>query len=208
MLVKPSIILALLWGLLAAHIIENRSLAPFSEVEAPPAVSDIPSPSSAKAPSAVITDEAVLPTSHHDILDIDNATTSTIPIATSSVAVILKGRALARRSGCTQGNCPDHNRPLDLLSWSLSSWTIRVNDCGACTTYASTSGGCARINTCGRPQDVCLDRYNGRMHRVYLDNGHKDCFRVTNWDAGNLWCGYGTGYLFTWQQQEKITCSW
>jgi hypothetical protein len=99
------------------------------------------------------------------------------------------GTGLTKRSGCSQGNCPDFGNAFDLLEqhivatvWDgvVNYWAYwgRWNDCGQCGKIQTSAGGCFDFTSCGRPQQICIDSANGRAHRIWKDNGAKGCYSI------------------------------
>lgn len=125
------------------------------------------------------------------------------------------------RSGCYQGTCPDYVLPFDLLLQVLviddgsgpypgvpmffEHFGGRVNDCGQCIYAQTGRDGCWGFTSCGRPQEICIDRGNARAHRRYYDNGDRKCYSI----IGNSWSNC-EAYDFTsvFSPNGEVACSW
>lgn len=109
---------------------------------------------------------------------------------------------LETRSGCDQGTCPD-GASIDLLyserGNGAANWSIRWNDCNSCGWTYSSVDGCADFNSCGRSQNVCIDWRSGRGHRIWKDNGDKECYGVEVYDQ----C---YGYILTYHFTDRRAC--
>ncbi|KAJ4356388.1 uncharacterized protein N0V89_004421 [Didymosphaeria variabile] len=124
---------------------------------------------------------------------------------------------LSRASGCSQGECPDRDPPFRSdAPWDLEfqftvipdpspvpfpiftqEYHLRINDCDKCqrikTGSYNNENGCYNFNSCGRDQTICIDDKNHRAHRIWKDNGHKDCFNLIVDPKGS--CGFVKGKL-------------
>ncbi|CEJ93618.1 hypothetical protein VHEMI09196 [[Torrubiella] hemipterigena] len=125
---------------------------------------------------------------------------------------------LNKRGGpCSQGDCPDFNAPFDFFSQrfvipvngsAITTWAYfgRVNDCGKCHKINTSKDGCWDVTSCGRKQNICVDSGKARAHRIWRDNGHKTCYKMTRTDLGN--CGVGLTNSIIWHPAGETACNW
>ncbi|KAJ8508121.1 hypothetical protein ONZ45_g9592 [Pleurotus djamor] len=125
---------------------------------------------------------------------------------------------------CDQGNCPDFDKPFDMVfTWfmqttpspggappitiSTTEFAIRVNDCNQCLRHkvGSISSGCYDFTACGRPQSICVDDGNSRGHRIWKDTGVKTCYRMPTVSLGD--CGFIVERLIT-RPDAEVPCNW
>ncbi|KAH8896516.1 hypothetical protein GQ53DRAFT_639833 [Thozetella sp. PMI_491] len=127
---------------------------------------------------------------------------------------------LTKRSGsCSQGDCPDMNAAFDLLDQFTvieqpgdppiplftETWSGRFNDCNQCGRIRTSGDGCFDFTSCGRPQNICIDRNNNRAHRIWKDVGHRTCYSIV-W---GIWgsCGFVQTTMIWWPSGE-VPCTW
>ncbi|KAM0437913.1 hypothetical protein ACHAPT_002278 [Fusarium lateritium] len=125
---------------------------------------------------------------------------------------------------CNQGTCPDFDKGFDMMyTWSMQSqpgvggappttlvwndFVIRVNDCGKCYSHrvGGTGGGCWDFTSCNRAQSICVDDRNNRAHRVWKDNGHKTCYRMSQVGMGG--CGIIQARVI-FRPDATTACNW
>ncbi|OBT58435.1 hypothetical protein VE04_01717 [Pseudogymnoascus sp. 24MN13] len=155
------------------------------------------------------------------------AVTETVTMAKDYIADDLQSPnlpngILARGGACGQGNCPDYNDGVDLIY----QWTVipqpgvggappiplvtmeyhgRWNHCGKCGRVKTSGDGCFSFTGCGVKQDVCIDKKNKRMHRIYRDKNIKKCWGIKQHDLGG--CGFIKETLI-WEPTNQISCNW
>lgn len=81
-------------------------------------------------------------------------------------------------SGCSQGDCPDHDVTVDFLQIDSRFDTIRqirVNNCGRCVKFKTSKDGCVDFDLCSKKHSICMDRGKSRMH--WIENGKKWCYK-------------------------------
>lgn len=115
----------------------------------------------------------------------------------------IDGSIVAR--GCAQQTaCPRYKeRNFDLLKMGQVYWWLRFDDCGQCVSVQTGPGGCGDFTTCGRRQNVCVDVENNRAHRLYLDNGAKECWWGMFWDLGRE-----CNHEHVWYPSKRVDCTW
>ncbi|KAF2280375.1 uncharacterized protein EI97DRAFT_121414 [Westerdykella ornata] len=121
-------------------------------------------------PNRVITGDPVLAKR-------EPATVVSIPNGQFSAVPGPNGDDMSVASECVPSTCPYNSAAVDLRNWQ-GAYTLHVNDCGECFYIPTSSAGCLDFSSCGRPQAICFDPSQGRMHRIWKDANVKKCYRV------------------------------
>ncbi len=171
-------------GVLASPLAVSADAAAPTSVSAPkPAVTEIGKPLEGKALEEYLAHGPYVPEGSIDI------TNTTLAAELTKFYEAQHKGGLAKRGGCSQGDCPDFFAAFDLLEqhivapvWGspVNYWAYwgRWNDCGQCGKVQTSSDGCFDFTSCGRPQTICIDRNNGRAHRIWRDIGAKSCYSI------------------------------
>lgn len=113
-------------------------------------------------------------------------------------------------SGCNQGDCPD-GTTVDLIkkveSIFVTNHFIRVKDCSQCKEIYTSGDGCVNFSMCGKRQEICMDRHDGkmRMHRVNKETGKKSCYKIKQ-TMKQTECG--SNKISIWGKTSDIACTW
>ncbi|TFK95541.1 hypothetical protein BDV98DRAFT_577581 [Pterulicium gracile] len=126
-----------------------------------------------------------------------------------------------RFASCDEATCPVFVTPFDLVRHVISledsgplpgplifeHWAGRVNDCGQCIYTTTGRDGCWDFTSCGRPQQICVDRNNNRASRVWKDGGPGGT-KVCSWTHMS-WSTCDRGrWSEVWAPIGDTTCAW